>query len=214
MESSRAALGLSQDRVYATVGIHPYSAASVDDGSIAKVREMAASDRVVAIGEIGLDYFKYNDTPRDIQHAGFRRQLDLAAELGLPAVIHNRESTEDLAAILDEYRDALRGGVMHCFAGDVDFVERCLGWGFYVSFAGNVTFPKAEELRMAADATPLERLLVETDSPYLSPQPVRGKRCEPSYVSHTCEFLAGLKGVSPETLAETTAQNAASLFQV
>jgi len=214
MESSRAALALSQDRVYATVGIHPYSAASVDDSSIAELREMAASERVVAIGEIGLDYFKYNDTPRDVQQAGFRRQLDLAAELGLPVVIHNRESAEDLSAILGEYGDTLRGGVMHCFAGDVGFVERCLGWGFYVSFAGNVTFPKAEELRIAADATPLEGLLVETDSPYLSPQAVRGKRCEPAYVRHTCDFLAGLKGVSAESLAETTARNAAALFQV
>lgn len=214
LESSRAALALSQDRVYATVGIHPYSAASVDEGAIEELREMTASDRVVAIGEIGLDYFKYNDTPRDVQQTGFRLQLDLAVELGLPVVIHNRESTEDLAAILDEYQAALRGGVMHCFAGKVGFVERCLGWGFHISFAGNVTFPKAEALRIAAEATPVDRLLVETDSPYLSPQAVRGKRCEPAYVGHTCDFLAELKGVLPETLAETTARNAASLFQV
>ncbi len=212
LPSSRAAVALTQPGVYASVGIHPYHAAAVDAPALEALRELARSPQVVAIGEIGLDYFKYNDTPRDIQQTAFQQQLELAASLDLPVIIHNRESQEDLAAILDAHHSHLTGGVMHCFAGSTAFVERVLGWGFYISFAGNVTFPKADELRTAASAVPLDRLLIETDAPYLAPQPVRGKRCEPAFVTHTAKCLADLKDVDLGTLCAATTQNAARLF--
>jgi TatD DNase family protein len=212
--TSRKALDITADRIYATVGIHPYYAATLDDEACAELRAMASSDRVVAIGEIGLDYFKYNDTPKDIQEHAFRTQLELAIELNLPVVIHNRESTDDLCTILDEYAPRLPGGIIHCFAGSPEFVHRALGWGFHISFAGNVTFPKAEELRIAAKEVPLDRLLVETDAPYLAPQAVRGKRCEPAYTKHTAEFLADFLDISYEELSKATAENAASVYKI
>jgi len=214
MDTSRQAYDLIQENVYATVGVHPYYAAQITDETLAELREMASNPSVVAIGEIGLDYFKYNDTPKDVQETGFRRQLELACELNLPVVIHNRESTDDLSKILEEYTDSLPGGILHCFAGSVDFVERVLGWGFHISFAGNVTFPKALELKTAAKQVPMDRLLVETDAPYLAPQAVRGRRCEPAYTRHTAEYLANLKGVSYEDLSSATAENAAVVFGV
>lgn len=212
--TSRAALAITGDRIYASVGIHPYYASTANEQSCAELRAMAKSDRVVAIGEMGLDYFKYNDTPRDVQESAFRLQLELAIDLSLPVVIHNRESTDDLCSILDEYADRLTGGVIHCFAGSTDFVERALNWGFYISFAGNVTFPKAEELRTAAKAVPLQRMLVETDAPFLAPQAVRGRRCEPAHTQHTAAFLAEYLGVDYDQFSETTARNAADLYRI
>jgi TatD DNase family protein len=214
METSRQAYGLIQENVYATVGVHPYYAAQINDETLNELREMAEHPSVVAIGEIGLDYFKYNDTPKDVQESGFRKQLELACDMNLPVVIHNRESSDDLSTIIEDYSDSLPGGILHCFAGSTEFVERVLGWGFHISFAGNVTFPKAEELRIAAREVPLDRLLVETDAPYLAPQAVRGKRCEPAYTRHTAEFLAELKGVSYDELSTATARNAAQLFAI
>ncbi len=214
LPTSRAGVALVRDGIYAAVGVHPYYAATVDDACIAELRALAENERVVAVGEIGLDYFKYNDTPRDVQATGFRRQLDLAVELNLPVVIHNREAFADTASILEEYAPRLSGGVMHCFAGTPEFAEQVLSWGFHISFAGNVTFPKAEELRIAAQVVPHDRLLVETDAPYLAPQAVRGKRNEPGYVRHTAAYLAEFYGVSVEELSGKTAENAAALFGI
>ena len=212
LESSREAVGLTRPNVYAAVGVHPYHAATVTSEVLDELGTLATASEVVAIGEIGLDYFKYNDTPKDVQAAGFRSQLELAAELALPVVIHNRESTSDLCAILDEYHTWLTGGVMHCFAGDSDFAERTLSWGFHISFAGNVTFPKAAELREVAGLVPRDRLLVETDAPYLAPQPIRGKRCEPAHVRLTAESLAETIGVKLDELLAATTRNAEALF--
>ncbi|MCC6486059.1 MAG: TatD family hydrolase [Candidatus Hydrogenedentes bacterium] len=214
LASSEAAAALTREGVFAAVGVHPYHPEQVDDAGVAVLRELAKRPGVVAIGEIGLDYYKHNNAPRDAQQEAFRRQLDLAVELILPVVIHNRDSHEDLAAILDAYAGRLPGGIMHCFAGDAAFVERCLQWGFHVSFAGNLTFPKAGAVREAARAVPLNRLLVETDSPYLAPQPVRGKRCEPAYVAHTAATLAEVFGLAPEDLASRTTENARELFRI
>lgn len=214
LESSEAGVDLIRKGVYAAVGFHPYHGERVDDDTLRALRILASRPGVVAVGEIGLDYYKYNETPRAIQHEAFCRQLDLAVELGLPVVIHNRESDEDLGDILETYSRSLRGGVMHCFAGDEAFLKRCLSWGFYVSFAGNVTFPKAQALRDAAKLVPEDRLLVETDSPYLAPQPVRGKRCEPAYVRDTLLCIAETRGVAAEALAERTSENARRLFGV
>jgi TatD DNase family protein len=138
--------------------------------------------------------------------------LSLAVTLRLPVIIHNRDAHDDIAAILDEYHGQLAGCVMHCFAGGPSFVEQCVQWGCYISFAGNLTFPKATELRDAARTAPLDRLLVETDSPYLAPQPVRGKRCEPLHVRYTAECLANQKDISIDKLAEQTTVNARRLF--
>ena len=208
------AVNLTRERVYAAVGIHPYDAAEVNADTLDELRVMSQSEPVVAIGEIGLDYFKYNDTPRDIQQTAFRQQLDLACEVNLPVVIHNRESFQDMSGILDEYRDRLPGGVIHCFAGTPEFVRHVLDCGLYISFAGNVTFPRAEELRIAAREVPRDRILVETDAPYLAPQAVRGKRCEPAYTRHTAEFLAEYLDLPYEEFSAQTAGNAARLFNI
>jgi len=212
LPTSEAGVALVRDRIYATVGIHPYHAATADTAGIEKLRELAARPGVVGIGEIGLDYFKYNETPREVQRAGFIRQLDLAAELQLPIVIHNRESDADLCAILDEHAARLAGGVLHCFSGGAELVARAEAWDFHISFAGNVTYPKAQNLRDAARLVPLERLLVETDAPYLAPQSVRGRRCEPAFVAHTAACLAEVMGVTREAIGAATAENAGRLF--
>lgn len=210
--TSQQAVALIRDKIYATAGIHPYWAATADAAGIDRLRELAARTGVVAIGEVGLDYYKHNDTPRDVQRAGFIRQIDLAAELNLPIVIHNRDSDDDLCAILDEHARRLPGGVLHCFSGGPELVERSAAWNFYVSFAGNLTFPKAQNLRDAAKLVPLDHLLVETDAPYLAPQTVRGQRCEPAFVQHTAACLAELKGVTAPEIGAITARNAARLF--
>ncbi len=214
LPTSQQAVALTGDRIYASVGVHPYYADTLDAELLDALRFLAQSEHVVALGEMGLDYFKHCDIPKDIQENAFRAQLDLACEMNLPVVIHNRESTKDLCTIIDDYADNLCGGVLHCFAGSPEFVKHCLSWGFHVSFAGNVTFPKAEELRIAAREVPLDRLLVETDAPYLAPQAVRGKRCEPHHTKHTAEFLADMYGISYEELAQATADNAARLYRV
>jgi TatD DNase family protein len=214
LASSESAVALIQHRVYAAVGIHPYHPEQANQTGIEQLRTLAGKPGVVAIGEIGLDYYKYNEAPRDVQQEAFRAQLRLAAELNLPVVIHNRDAQDDLAAILDERHRDLCGGIMHCFSGDAAFVERCLSWDFHVSFAGNVTFPKAQALREAAQSVPLNRLLIETDSPYLAPQPVRGKRCEPAYVLYTAETLADVNGVPVDELIAQTTSNARALFRV
>jgi TatD DNase family protein len=214
LPTSEAGMQLIRPGIYAAVGIHPYHAASVTGDAIDTLRAWAAEPGVVALGEMGLDYYIHNDTPRDVQQEGFRRQLELAAELSLPVVIHNRDAEDDTAAILGEFASKLPGGVLHCFGGPAWLVPRAVEWGFYVSFAGNVTFPKAGELRDAALATPLDRILVETDAPYLAPQPVRGKRCLPEHVAHTAACIADLHRVDRAEFESITAANAARLFRV
>ena len=211
LASSRDAVGLIRRGVFAAVGIHPHCANECDEASLAYLGDLAATPGVVALGEIGLDYYRHK-TNRQAQIQTFRRQLALAGNLGLPVIVHDREAHEDIAAALEEFHGGLVGGVMHCFSGDAAFARRCIAWGFQISFAGNVTYPKANALREAAGAVPLENLLVETDAPYLAPQPVRGKRCEPCHVQHTAEALAEIKGMTFEELASQTTQNAWRLF--
>ena len=213
VESSLRAADSATERVYATVGIHPHAADRADAAALAAIRDAAARPGVVAIGEIGLDYH-YDFSPRDRQREVFQRQLEMAAELRVPVVLHCREAEPDFIARVEPMQKDLAGGVMHCFGGDVAFAERCLSWNFFVSFAGNVTFPKANSLREAARIVPMDRILVETDSPYLAPQAVRGKRCEPIYVRHTAVLLAELKGVLRDEFARQTAANAGGLFGV
>lgn len=214
LESSREAVALCHDGVYAAVGLHPYHAALGDTAGLQIIRNLAQEPGVVAIGEIGLDYSRYSECSPEVQEAAFTGQLQLAHELNLPVVIHNRDAHDHMRQVMRTHGHLLKGGVMHCFAGDPRFVEECLEWGLHISFAGNVTFPKAEDLREAARTVPLDRLLVETDSPYLAPQPVRGKRCEPIFVEYTAAVQAELHGVAIEELARITTQNAEQLFGV
>jgi TatD DNase family protein len=201
--------------VYAAAGVHPHDARLYDDEAERRLIEvLRGSERVVALGEIGLDYH-YDNSPREVQREVFARQLRLARDLGLPVIIHSREADEDTAEIL---RRELEGsgtkGVMHCFGGGPGLAEAALGLGFMLSFAGNVTFKKAEALREVAAAVPPERLLVETDCPFLAPVPLRGRRNEPAFVVETARFLAGLRGVSQEELGRVTSENFARLFGV
>jgi TatD DNase family protein len=203
----------SFEGVYAAVGVHPHDARLYDEAAERRLLGLVSrGGKLVAWGEIGLD-FHYDHSPRDVQRAVFARQLRLAREAGLPVIIHSREADGETVDILREaYAGAPRGGVMHCFGGGPALAEAALDLGFYISFAGNVTFKKAEPLREVARRVPLERLLVETDCPYLAPVPLRGRRNEPAYVVETARFLAELRGVEVEELGRVTSANCARLF--
>jgi TatD DNase family protein len=190
--------------VCATVGVHPHDAAKASEETFASLRALARHPKVRALGEIGLDYH-YDFSPRDVQRAVFERQLALAAEAGLPVVIHTREAWEDTLSVL---RSNWEGrGIMHCFTGDEQQAREALDLGFHLAFGGVLTFPKAEEVRQAARITPVDRLLVETDCPYLAPVPMRGKRNEPAFVVETVRRLAEVRGCAPEDIAAKTTAN-------
>ena len=194
--------------VYATIGVHPHDAAKATDETFARLRDLAAHPKVLAIGEIGLDYH-YDFSPRDVQRAVFDRQLALAADAGKPIVIHTREAWEDTLA---QVTSLPHGGVMHCFTGDAAQARQALDRGFHLSFGGVVTFPKADSLREAARLAPDDRILVETDCPYLAPVPHRGKRNEPAFVADTARRLAEVRKTTVEGIAEITTSNFKSLF--
>lgn len=212
LDSSRAACDLAGPGVFAAVGLHPYHAEALDDAALEQLRELAGRPGVRAIGEIGLDYFN-EFAPRAAQLKAFPRQLALAAELRLPVVIHNRAADADSLAILREHSPALPAVIMHCFGSGPETAAACADAGWFVSFAGNLTFPKAQTLRDAAAVVPLELLLAETDAPYLAPQPRRGRRCEPVDVLHTAAALARVKGVSLDTMHAALNKNALAAFQ-
>ena len=201
------------ENVYAAVGVHPHDAKLYNDTAEAYLIDLAGSSaKVIAWGEIGLDYY-YDHSPRDVQREVFIRQIRTARGLNLPIIIHSRDADDETVEILSQEcsHDGFRG-IMHCFGGTAAMAEALMPLGFYISFAGNVTFKKAGNLRDAARIVPLERLLIETDCPFLTPVPLRGKRNEPAFVAHTAVFLADLYGVSVEKLAEHTTQNFCSLF--
>jgi TatD DNase family protein len=210
-----AALAEQHRQVYCAIGVHPHDAKLFDAAAERRLIDLAKqSSRVVAWGEIGLDYH-YDHSPRDVQRDVFRRQLAIARELNLPVVIHSREADDDTIASL---REALAGfsraGVMHCFGGSLQMAEQAIELGFFISFAGNLTFKKADDLRAIAQKLPLERLLVETDCPYLTPVPFRGKRNEPARVVETAKFLAELKDLPLEEVGRATSENFERLFGV
>jgi len=209
------AVAENYEGVYAAAGVHPHDARLYDEAAERRLLEVVRrGPPVVALGEIGLDYH-YDNSPRDVQRRVFARQLQLARDEGLPVIIHSREADEETASILRrEMGGAGAGGVMHCFGGGPALAEAALGLGFMISFAGNVTFKKAESLREVARTVPPERLLVETDCPFLAPVPFRGRRNEPAYVVETARFLAGLRGVSHEELGRVTSENFSRLFGV
>jgi TatD DNase family protein len=208
-DSIRKALELahSGDDVFAVVGRHPNSAAGFDDGALAEIEQAASDPRVRAIGETGLDYYR-DRAPREDQRRAFEAQLDLARRLGMPAVIHTRQAEADTFDVLRGFEGAV---VLHCFSSP-DRVDECIERGWLCSFAGNVTYNKSRDLQRAAKHIPDELLLVETDAPFLSPQPVRGKPNEPGNVTHTARFVAELRGVSYDELDALVERNSARVF--
>ncbi len=198
--------------VFAAIGIHPHDAKDHGLESIEELKKLAKHPKVLAIGEIGLDYYRLY-SPKKEQQRIFRQQLRLAKELNLPIIIHNRDSLSDLLEIMNEEQGWDLGGVFHCFAGDIKFGQHCLEKGFYLSFAGNITYLKAHRLREVLSHIPLNRLLIETDCPYITPQAYRGRRNEPSFVLETVKTAAQCKNISEDRLGEAVTNNFISLFK-
>jgi TatD DNase family protein len=204
------------ENVFASVGVHPHDSKLYDDKAEDHLIALTkSSEKVIAWGEIGLDFY-YDHSPRDVQIEVFRRQIRTAKDLNLPIIIHSRDANDETVNILGEEcsGDNFRGGIMHCFGGTPGMASDLMELGFLISFAGNVTFKKAENLRDAARVVPLDKLLIETDCPFLTPVPFRGKRNEPSFVVHTAKFLAEFYGIEIEELANRTTQNFLDFFKV
>lgn len=197
---------------YAAVGIHPTSALEWNDSVEAVLRQAASHPQVRAIGEIGLDYYWKDKAPFDVQRQVFRNQVRLARDLHLPVVIHDRDAHEDVVAILEEEQAGAAGGIMHCFAGDMRLAQRCLNLGFYIGVGGTVTYKNNTLGQEVARLVPLERLVLETDDPYLAPVPHRGKRNEPGFVRHVAERVAALRGITVDEVATVTMKNACRLL--
>jgi len=204
------ALAEQHEHIFASVGVHPNEQEGRDP-SVEELVKLASHPRVVAIGETGLDYFRSHGD-LDWQRDRFRRHIRAARQCGKPLIIHSRDAREDTIDVMAEEDAAQAGGVMHCFAEDWAMAERALALGFYISFSGIVTFKNARPVQEVAQKAPLDRILVETDSPYLAPVPYRGKTNEPAYVRHTAEYLAQLRGISFDALADATSENFFRLF--
>ena len=221
LPSSRRAVDLAvrHEMVWAAVGVHPHDAQTLDGETLAELRELARQPQVVAVGEIGLDYYR-DLSPRDVQRRAFQAQLAWAAKQGKPVIIHDRDAHADVMAQLTEWAAPLtdsplagRLGVLHTFSGDLEMAERAVELGFYLSISGPVTYKKPGRLIEIVKALPLDRLLVETDCPFLTPEPHRGRRNEPAYVRLVAEQIAALRGMAFEELAAATTANAQRLFQ-
>lgn len=214
LPSSQRAVELAEEHenLYAAVGVHPHDAKLLDHKAYDALRELAKHPKVVAIGEMGLDYYR-DLSPRSIQKLAFEKQLRLAAEVDLPVIVHNRDAHQDTIAILKQHADQLRG-VMHCFSGDIAFADNCIQLGLYISFAGPITYPKSHELRNVAAHVPENSFFVETDCPYLTPQFKRGKRNEPSYVKVVAKKIAEIRRVTFPEIARLTTSNARAMFGV
>jgi TatD DNase family protein len=212
LESSRVSVALAEqyDFIYAAVGVHPHDARTLTPSGLEELHALARHPKVVAVGEIGLDYYR-DLSPRPVQRQAFADQLALAAELGLPVVIHSRDALDDTLAIL---RGWAGNGVLHSYSGGPERLEEVLAMGFSVGISGPVTFPNAHRLRTVAATVPLDRLLIETDCPYLTPEPYRGRRNEPAYVWYVAGAVARARGMPAEEVARVAAENAARLFQL
>ena len=208
-----AALAVREPDVWAAVGIHPHDAADADEAALAEIERLAGGSRVVAIGETGLDFFR-NLAPREAQERALRSQLELARRTRKPVLIHCRDAHEETLSILGAADVSEHGGIMHCFSGDVGIARRCLDLGLLVSLAGPVTYPKPGALPQVAKFVPADRLVVETDCPFLPPQPYRGKRNEPAYLAITAARVAELRGEPVADLAARMSENARSLLRL
>ena len=215
LRSSRYSVKLAREYpfIFATVGIHPHDAIGLDANVLAELEKLAGEEKVVAIGEIGLDYY-YDHSPRDIQRAAFIDQLVLAKKLNLPIVVHSREAEEDTMNILKEHYAGAGTGILHCFSGSLEMAREALEMGLYLAFGGVVTFKNAGGLLEVLKEIPLDRILLETDCPYLTPVPHRGKRNEPAYLPYVAEKIAEIKGVAIEELAEITTANAIRVYNL
>ena len=214
LPSSRAAAALAErySHVYAAAGIHPENCAGFQDADLAALRQLLAQPKVAAIGEIGLDYYWAENPPRDFQQMVFRKQLALAEELDLPVIVHDREAHGDSLSIIREFPAVT--GVFHCFSGSPEMAEELLKRGWYLGFDGPITYKNARRAPEVVAITPLERMVVETDAPYLSPVPVRGRRNDSRYLPHVIAKLAEWKGVTPEEMTRITCENGKRLFRL
>jgi len=199
--------------VYAILGVHPHNAKEIDDQTYLVLKGLCQNEKVKAYGEIGLDFFR-NLSPRNIQLRRFREQIGLAKELGLPIVVHDRAAHRETLEALKSERAEDCGGIIHCFSGDYEMAVACMDMGFYISIPGSITFKSAESAREIIKKIPLESLLIETDAPFLTPEPFRGKRNEPSYVRYTAQRVAEIKKVSFEKVAEVTTENALRVYRL
>ncbi|MBD2866020.1 TatD family hydrolase [Paenibacillus oceani] len=201
------------DFIYTAVGWHPTDAIDMKPEDLDWIEQLCSRDKVVAIGEIGLDYY-WDTSPKEVQHRVFREQIRLARKLGMPIVIHNRDAHHDVVQLLREEKAEDVGGVMHCFSGSWETAKLCLDMNFYISFGGPITYKNAKHPKEVLAQVPLDRLLVETDAPYLTPHPFRGKRNETGYVKLVAEAAADILGISFEELARITSENATRLFRL
>lgn len=204
-------LAQKHPHIFASVGVHPCNTGCIEP-SVEQLIDIAQDDNIVAIGETGLDYFRIEDEDMTWQRDRFKVHIDAAKQVNKPLIIHTRSAADDTMRILKEEGADQCRGVMHCFAEDWDVAEKALDLGFYISFSGIVTFKSAKNVQEVAKKCPLDRILVETDAPYLAPVPLRGKTNEPAYVRHTAQFVADLRGISLETLADATTENFFTLF--
>ena len=213
IQSSRDAVDLAAkyENIYATVGVHPHDSKSYNDETAREILELSQNSKVIAIGEIGLD-FHYDFSPRPQQFAAFEAQIELASRVGLPIVVHSRESNPESLQVLKRHAKNLVGGVYHCFSGDEQFASEVFDIGFYIGIDGPVTYKASEKLRRVVEMYPIDKILLETDCPYLSPIPRRGKRNEPSYLQYVADEVARVKGVELEELGKITTRNAKTLF--
>jgi TatD DNase family protein len=198
--------------LYATVGIHPHNASQLNEKTLKELRKLAKNPLVVAFGEIGLDYYR-NLCPKEIQKQAFINQLSLVSEYDLPVVIHNRDAASDILAIISKFKNKIKG-IMHCFSVDKDFAKKSIQLGFLISFAGTVTYSKAQNIHETAKWINLKNMLIETDCPWLAPQSMRGKRNEPSYLPSIAQKIADLKQLTIKEVAQTTTENAQKIFNI
>jgi TatD DNase family protein len=202
------------DWIYTSVGIHPHEAKEVSRQHLDELARLAQHPKVIAWGEIGLDYF-YDRSPRDVQATVFRSQMELAHTAKLPIILHCRDAWDDCLALIEQHwRPTGLAGILHCFTGTFGHAKRGLDMGFLISFAGNATYPKTQNIRDVAKEIPLDRILIETDSPFLAPQPYRGKRNEPAYVAEVAKTLATVRNLAPEEIAAATAANFRRFFRI
>jgi len=201
------------DYIYGVIGWHPNDASEMTDADLSWLEELSSHPKIVGIGEIGLDYY-WDDVPKDVQKEAFRKQIQLAKRVNLPIVIHDRDAHQDVCDILHEEDVKQVGGIMHSFSGSIEMAQQCMEMGFYISFSGPVTFKNAKKPKEVAVEVPIDRILVETDSPYLTPEPYRGKRNESSYVKYVAEKIAELRGIDVEEIARITTENAKRVFRL
>ena len=199
------------DFIYASVGVHPHEVKDMSESSLDEIRNLSNHEKVVAIGEIGLDYY-YDHSPRDEQKYWFKKQMDLAYELKLPVIIHSRDAMEDTINICKESK--IVGGIIHCFSGSAESAKIFLDLGYHISFAGPITFKNSKNLPKVAEIVPWDRILIETDCPYMAPEPHRGKRNSSLFIKHTAEAIAKIKGVDIDFVAKATSDNAKKLFSI